>query len=407
MSNPARELLQDKNYRGFLVAQTFVAGINGTSRFTFVWLVITLTDWTAAEGLVAVCLGLPAMLFSLPAGAYSDRVDRKRLFVVWTTALIVGLASVTAMIATGWATPFRTGVAAVVIGTIITVNPPNLNAMVSLLVPGDRLMNAVALQNGAMQAAGFSSVIVAGVAIQVLGDAGGFALLTGFALISLFSIRKVVIPPDEITEGSKQTASKSLGKSIREGCTYAAQTELIRNLLLISLVLGSSFAVMQISMPRVVEDVYEREAASAGTVLGAFGFGMLISSAFMANRTNVRHGRNMAICIGIGLGGGQLLLSFAPNLFVAVAVMLAWGMNAGVAMASHRTVLQHNTAPEMMGRVMGLMMMGFMGGLPIGAGIAAALSRLMEPTNTMRTVGAATIVVAASLSWHKSIRSIR
>ena len=314
MSNPARELLQDKNYRGFLVAQTFVAGINGTSRFTFVWLVITLTDWTAAEGLVAVCLGLPAMLFSLPAGAYSDRVDRKRLFVVWTTALIVGLASVTAMIATGWATPFRTGVAAVVIGTIITVNPPNLNAMVSLLVPGDRLMNAVALQNGAMQAAGFSSVIVAGVAIQVLGDAGGFALLTGFALISLFSIRKVVIPPDEITEGSKQTASKSLGKSIREGCTYAAQTELIRNLLLISLVLGSSFAVMQISMPRVVEDVYEREAASAGTVLGAFGFGMLISSAFMANRTNVRHGRNMAICIGIGLGGGQLLLSFAPNL---------------------------------------------------------------------------------------------
>ena len=347
------------------------------------------------------------MLFSLPAGAYSDRVDRKRLFVVWTTALIVGLASVTAMIATGWATPFRTGVAAVVIGTIITVNPPNLNAMVSLLVPGDRLMNAVALQNGAMQAAGFSSVIVAGVAIQVLGDAGGFALLTGFALISLFSIRKVVIPPDEITEGSKQTASKSLGKSIREGCTYAAQTELIRNLLLISLVLGSSFAVMQISMPRVVEDVYEREAASAGTVLGAFGFGMLISSAFMANRTNVRHGRNMAICIGIGLGGGQLLLSFAPNLFVAVAVMLAWGMNAGVAMASHRTVLQHNTAPEMMGRVMGLMMMGFMGGLPIGAGIAAALSRLMEPTNTMRTVGAATIVVAASLSWHKSIRSIR
>ena len=407
MSNPAGELLQDKNYRGFLVAQTFAAGINGTSRFTFVWLVITLTDWTAAEGLVAVCLGLPAMLLSLPAGAYSDRVDRKQLFVVCTTALVVGLAIFTVVIAAGWATPFWTSVAAVFIGTLITVNPPNLNAMVSLLVPGDRLMNAVALQNGAMQAAGFTGVIIAGVAIQVLGDAGGFALLTGFALISLFSIRKVVIPPDKITEGSEQTASRSLGKSIREGFTYAAQTELIRNLLLVSLVLGSSFAVMQISMPRVVEDVYEREAASAGTVLGAFGFGMLISSVFMANRTNAHHGRNMAICIGIGLGGGQLSLSFAPNLLVAVAVMLAWGMNAGIAMASHRTVLQHNTAPEMMGRVMGLMMMGFMGGLPIGAGIAAALSRLMGPTETMRTVGVATIVVAASLCWRKSIRSIR
>ena len=59
MSSPVGELLKDKNYRGFLLAQTFIAGINGTSRFTFVWLVVTLTDWTAAEGLVAVCLGLP------------------------------------------------------------------------------------------------------------------------------------------------------------------------------------------------------------------------------------------------------------------------------------------------------------------------------------------------------------
>lgn len=406
MSNPAGELLKDKNYRGFLLAQTFVAGINGTLRFTFVWLVVTLTDWTTAEGLVAICLGLPSMLLSLPAGAYSDRVDRKRLFVVWTTALIVGLAIFTAVIAAGWATPFWTGVAAIFIGTMITVNPPNLNAMVSLLVPGDRLMNAVALQNGAMHAAGFSGVIIAGVAIQILGDAGGFALLTVFALIALFNIRKVVIPPDKITDGSKQTASESLRKSIRKGFAYAAQTEPIRSLLLISLVLGSSFAVMQISMPRVVEDVFEREAASAGTVLGAFGFGMLISSAFMANRTNVRHGRNMAICIGVGLGGGQLSLSFAPDVFIAIAVMLAWGMNAGIAMTSHRTVLQQNTPPEMMGRVMGLMMMGFMGGLPIGAGIAAALSRIMGPIDTMRTVGAVTIVIATSLTWRKSIRSV-
>ena len=53
-------------------------------RFTFVWLVVTLTDWSAAEGIVAGLLGLPAMLFSAAAGAWSDRVDRKRLFTPWT-----------------------------------------------------------------------------------------------------------------------------------------------------------------------------------------------------------------------------------------------------------------------------------------------------------------------------------
>lgn len=407
MSTPAGELLNDKNYRGFLLAQTFVNAINGTSRFAFVWLVVTLTEWTAAEGLVAICLGLPAMVFSLPAGAYSDRVDRKRMFMGWTAVLVCFLATFTIVTALGWATPVRTGVAAVFIGTMIAINPPNLNAMVPVLVPGPRLMNAVALQNGAGQAAGFSAIVLAGVAIERLGDAGGFGLLTVFGVISLVFMRNVTIPPDPVTEASRQSAGESIGKSMRAGLSYAARTEPIRSLLLVAMVLGSSFAVMQISMPRVVEDVYEREAASAGLVLGTFGLGMLISSVMMANRTTVRHGRNMAITIGVGLGGGQLSLSFAPSLWIAAAVMLGWGINAGVAMASHRTVLQRNTAPEMMGRVMGLMMMGFMGGLPIGAAIAAMMSPFMGPVDTMRAVGAVTIVLAASLTWRKSMCELR
>ena len=50
--------------------------------------------------------------------------------------------------------------------------------------------------------------------------------------------------------------------------------------------------------------------------------------------------------------------------------------------------------------------MGRLCGLPIGAGIAAALSRIMGPIDTMRTVGAVTIVIATSLTWRKSIRSV-
>lgn len=89
MPSPARELLADRDFRGFWLAQTCLAGIGGTMRFTFVWLVVTLTDWTAAEGIVAGLLGLPAMLFSAAAGAWSDRVDRKGLFTTWTTVTVL------------------------------------------------------------------------------------------------------------------------------------------------------------------------------------------------------------------------------------------------------------------------------------------------------------------------------
>lgn len=123
---------------------------------------------------------------------------------------------------------------------------------------------------------------------------------------------------------------------------------------------------MQVSMPRVVEEVYGRGSASAGIVLGAFGVGMFTSSAFLAGRRSMLHGINLAVYIGVGLGLGQFVLSLATNFWTAIVVMLGWGINAGIAMTSHRTLIQRHTPVEMMGRVMGLMMVGFIGGLPVG-----------------------------------------
>ena len=399
MSSPARVLLADRDFRGFWLAQTALASINGTLRFAFVWLVVTLTDWSTAEGIVAGLLGLPAMLFSLVAGAWSDRVDRKRMFVLWTVAALIALGAFTIVIAAGAATPVWAGVAAFIIGVTVSVSPPNLNAMVPLLVAPERLMNAVALQNGAMQAAGFVAVIVAGFGIEALGDAGGFALLTLFAALALLAIRPVTVPADPVSPAADET----FGQSVLAGVRYAWTTEPVRSLVLLSMVLGSSFSVMQIAMPRVVEQDFELEAGSASTILATFGLGMFLSSAVMANRQIGRHGWNIALCIGLGLGAGQFALSFAPGFASAVAVMFLWGINAGVAMTSHRTVLQRSTASAMMGRVMGLMMTGFMGGLPLGALVSSLLSAVVSPATTMSIVGASTIVIAGGLSWRSTI----
>ena len=398
MPSPARTLIADRDFRGFWLAQTCLAGINGTMRFTFVWLVVTLTDWSAAEGIVAGLLGLPAMLFSAAAGAWSDRVDRKRMFDTWTIGSVVLLAGFTVVIVVGAATPLVTGVAAVLVGTAVMVNPPNLNAMVPLLVGQERLHNAIALQNGAMQAANFATVILAGVAIEFFGDAGGFSLLALLGAASYVAMRPVRVPASDVSP-----PTETFRESLRAGVRYAASTEPVRTMLLLSLVLGSSFSAMQINMPRVVASDFGRDAASAGAVMGAFGVGMMASSVYVANRGSGRHGWNVAVFIGLGLGGGQVALSFAPSWGAAIVVMVVWGVNAGLAMASHRTLLQQATAPEMMGRVMGLMMTGFMGGLPVGAAVSSLLSVSVGPADTMTLVGLGTIVLAGALSWRPAI----
>lgn len=400
--SPVRELLGDRNFRYFWISQVLAFGINGTIRFMFVWLMVTLTDWSAAEGLIGIALGVPALLFSLPAGAWSDRVDRRKFSLLWMGASAVAFAVFAVVIASDVVTPRIAGIAAVIVGTTLVMMQPNLNAIVPLLVPRERLMNAAALQNGGGQAAGFLGLAVGGGIIAVLGNAAGFAVLSGVMMIAFMLMRQVDIPAVD-----SDTPRTNLRSEIAAGLRYGLGREPSRSLLIATLVLGSSFSVMQIAMPRVVKGDFGLGSLEAGILLGTFGLGMLASSIFVARRDVMRNGLNVALFIGIGLGLGQFLLSLAPNYWVAVAVMVGWGINAGLAIASHRTLLQQVTEPAMMGRVMGIMTLGFSGGLPFGALTQAVLAPSLGPVLTMRYVGIATMCITVPLLLlRSSIRSL-
>lgn len=400
--SPVRELLSDRNFRRFWISQVLAFGINGTVRFMFVWLTVTLTDWSAAEGLIGIAFGLPALLLSLPAGAWSDRSDRRVFAVRWMAASTIALAAFAAVIALDLVTTRVAGIAAVAIGTVLVVLQPNLNAMVPQLVPRERLMNAAALQNGGGQTASFLGLAVGGGIIAALGNAAGFGLLALTMAASLLLMRKVELPI-----AAPATTSGSLRQEITAGLRYGLGSDPRRTLLFTALILGASFSVMQIAMPRVVEQEFGRGSLAAGVLLGTFGIGMLTSSIFVARRQEMRHGLNVAVFIGVGLGMGQFLLSLAPTYWVAVIVMTGWGINAGLAIASHRTLLQQATAPDMMGRVMGIMTLGFSGGLPFGALTQAVLAPALGPVNTMRVVGLATMAITIPLLLlRRSIRSL-
>lgn len=174
--SPVAELLSDRNFRWYGLAQVLVFGTNGTLRFAFVWLIVTLTDWPSAEGLTGIALGLPALMLALPAGAWSDRSDRRRFTLFWIGVSTVLMAVWAVVVASDSATPRLTGIAAALLGTALVMMQPNLNAIVPKLVPRDRLMNAAALQNGGAQAASFLGLGIGGAAIAVFGNGGGFVV---------------------------------------------------------------------------------------------------------------------------------------------------------------------------------------------------------------------------------------
>ncbi|MCP3934497.1 MAG: MFS transporter [Actinomycetia bacterium] len=399
---PLVDLWRNVNFRRYFGAQLFYSGVFGTMRFLFPWLIVELTDWSSAEGLVLMAFGLPALLVSVPAGAISDRADRRRLYVTWTVTSGVVLVAFGSWVAVGDVTPRWVALVALVLGSSTSWVAPTVSAVVPDLVERDRLMNAVALQNGGGNAAQFVSLVGAGLVVDVLGVGQAFIAAGCAAVIAGVLMLRVTMPP----AAGHVLASSGLWGDMKSGARYGFGTEPIRSLLLVALILGVSFSVMQTSMPRVVDQVYGREGGSAALLVGMFGIGMLISSSFVAARENMRHGRNVAYVIGVGLGLGQLLVSLMSSYWPAVVVMFVWGLGAGVAMASHRTLLQGNTDPQMMGRVMGLMMLGFAGGLPLGAAISAILTRFVDGQSVMTIVGVVTMCITLPLLGRRTIRTL-
>jgi hypothetical protein len=60
----------------------------------------------------------------------------------------------------------------------------------------------------------------------------------------------------------------------------------------------------------------------------------------------------------------------------------------------------------MMGRIMGLLMLGFSGGLPIGAAASGLLVPWLGGVNTMRIVGVITMCLTIPLTWRRKILNL-
>jgi predicted MFS family arabinose efflux permease len=104
----------------------------------------------------------------------------------------------------------------------------------------------------------------------------------------------------------------------------------------------------------------------------------------------------------------ELAVGLAPS-FAVMAVLL---VPTGVAILTFTTTanatVQLGSAPHMRGRVMGLYMLVFLGGTPIGAPIVGLLAQALGPRAALVLCGLTTgaAVVAAAL-WTLRARSLR
>lgn len=383
-------------FRGIAVANTLVALAFGSSRFVFVWLIGELTEWNPATAILGILLGLPALFLSAWAGSLVDRLPPRRLGL----ALLISGTVLFAITAILVDTSIMNVPVAMVCAFFTAISPamltPLLQAIVPSLVPGQRLMQAVAIQNLGMMVAMISGAFVGGGVIQLFGISAGFWVL---AIASgLASLVYMATPlPDRLAGAGGQRSG-----AIREGVRTALGTEPLRSLLAITFVMGIAITTSVLLLPEFARDVLAMESFAAGALNAFMSIGMMGTSFILASRwTPSRPGLVLTVTAGLFLGGGLIAIGSSRAYVLTAIFAFLWGMSGGIAMTLLRTLTQVNTPSELMGRVMGLAALAQNGAFPIAALMLFGLVSITSVASTMVISG----VICTAAIWLISIRS--
>lgn len=340
--------------------------VQGMQRFAYVWLVIAISDRPGVAGVAGFALGIPVFLITLPAGVYSDRIDRRKIIAGSHSVAVVGTLAVAALI---WAEMMTVELAlltAVAVGVTTAVSQPSIQAVVPSLVPGERLMNAIVLKNMGQTLAMMLGAGVVGVVITLWGIGAAFAAQAGAYALAALLMAAVRLPPQPAAE-----ARRSMRTEISEGIRFVVADRRLLALVLLSMFTGLfMLGPVFVLLPEIAKERLGQGADTAGLLFLLTSAGMFTMSFLLASRQSMPN-KGMLFLISLTISGpivmGLGLSSWYP---LTALLMFVWGLGGGIFININQTLVQSHTPPEMMGRVMAIYSLAIAGFMPLGSLLA-------------------------------------
>ena len=365
--------------------------IQSTQRFAYVWLVLDLGGGPSAAGLVAFALGIPVLVFAIPAGVLSDRADRRVLLIASQAGALAVTVLTAVLIFAGAMNVLIAVLLAGGLGATTAFGQPVRSAIVPSLVPPAGLMNAIVLMTTAMNVSLIIGPALGGAVIAVWGLGGAFMAQAAIYALGALPLVPIRLPPPA------EPSPVSRRRQVREGFSFAMHHPGIRVLMLLLVASGLfMMAPFQALLPQIARVRLGAGAFSASMLFTALGVGTLTASVLLASLRSLHHKglwfNGMLVFGGVGL----TLIALSRWYAVTFVLMFLWGIGGGFFMNLNQTLIQSNTPPPLMGRVMSLHTLAFMGASPVGGLLAGAGGRALGPAAW--TAWAGVLLAAAAVA---------
>jgi len=284
-------------------------------------------------------------------------------------------------------------VLAAVLGISTALDAPVRQAFAAEIVGHDDLPNAVSLNSANFNAGRLVGPALSGLLIAAFGTGPSF-IVNGISY--LFAIGALMAMNEK--EFFHQDHPKSM-TNVREGMRYALARPDIYVVMLIVFFMGTFGLNFQIFNALMATKEFGKGPASYG-LLGTFIAIGSFSGAIASARLE-RFRKTRFVILGSGAFSITIIvLSFMPT-YTSYAIFLPFcGVTALTTMITANSIVQVNSDQAIRGRVMGIYLLIFMGGTPVGSPLIGIMAEVIGIRSTIAACGTISLFATAFI-WLK------
>ena len=378
--------MQHRNFRLYAGGNLLSLLGTRTQEIASGWLVWTLTGEATWLGAVALAEIVPRFLVWPWAGVLADRVDRRKLAVIFQATALIAAALLTVVTATGVVQVWMVVACHGVFGVCLGFWEPSRQALLPDMVPKEDMTPAVALSSVIAQSSRVLGPAVAGIIVVLFGITAAFAFNAISKCSVIVAVHLMKLPPFQPQAGQRRGIAVETMEAIR----YVAAHPGIGPLMLSIFIFMSTVRPIIDMFPAFADAVFAQGPGGLSMLNGFLGVGALIGGMWASWRGALK-GLVGVMTMSTGIGAvGILLFALTDHFAFALGCCIVAGIGIIVQSIAAQTLLHCSVDDGVRGRVFSLYSMVNGGAPGIGAfamGIVADRLGLHIPVAAGAVIG--------------------
>ncbi|HTO05634.1 MAG TPA: MFS transporter [Myxococcota bacterium] len=385
-------VFREAPFRWFALSRFFSGTAMTLLGSAVAWHVYGLTHQPAQLGIVGLIRFLPSLLFSLPAGAVADTIERRRLIQMAQVVPLLCSSTLCLLSATDRiGLPVLYG-AVLLAATAGVFEQPARASLLPQLVSRERFPRAVTLMSTLLFLGFATGPVLTGFATGHFGIAAAYGLHAVLVAISISSLTRLprlprVANPARVTWGA-----------IVEGIRYVWHNPVVLGCMtldMFAVVLGGATALL----PAYARDILHVGADGYGLLSGSLEIGSLAMSSLLVFRPGFRRAGRALLWGVVAYGLATIAFGVSRSYALSVACYMMVGMADAVSVVLRSTMIQLATPDALRGRVSSVNFIFIGASNNIGQAESGFLAELTSPTFAVVFGGFGCLFVAAVVAW--------